>query len=253
MKNSRFYILCGIILSMLLSALDQTIVSTAMPQIVGELNGLSHLSWVFTAYMLASTVAVPIYGKLSDIFGIKKMYILAIFIFLLGSILSGMSQSMLQLIIFRAIQGIGGGALMVNSIALIGDIFPPAERGKFQGVLGGVFGLASIGGPFLGGFITDLFSWRWIFYINLPLGLLAATVLFFALPKIKASSQKKKIDYAGAVLITLTLVPLLLALVWGGSQYAWDSMQIIISFIVASLAGRKKSHRTYLVFGSVQK
>ena len=221
---------------MLLSSLDQTIVSTAMPKIVGELNGLSHLSWVFTAYMLASTITVPIYGKLSDIFGRRKMYLLGIFIFILGSALSGLSHSMLQLILFRALQGIGGGALMVNSIALIGDIFPPAERGKYQGLLGGVFGLSSIGGPFLGGWITDSFSWRWIFYINLPLGILAVIILAAALPKLMGEQKKRKIDYAGATLITLGLAPLLLALVWGGSQYAWGSWQIISSLIVSLVA-----------------
>ncbi|MDD3735149.1 MAG: MDR family MFS transporter [Candidatus Pacebacteria bacterium] len=234
-KINKPLILGGVILVMLLSALDQTIVATAMPKIVSEFNGLSHLSWVFTAYMLASTITVPIYGKLSDIFGRRGLYFLGIFIFLLGSGLCGFASSMLWLIVCRAIQGIGGGAMMVNSIAIIADVFPPAERAKWQGLMGGVFGLASIGGPLLGGWITDTFSWRWIFYINLPLGIIAIAVLAAALPKIKPDRSKRSIDYLGAALLTITLIPLLLALVWGGSQYPWKSWQIISLFTVAAV------------------
>src|SRR5436190_23071411 len=167
-QRSKLAILSGVVLAMLLSSLDQTIVSTAMPTIVQELHGLEHISWVFTAYMLGSTVTVPIYGKLSDIFGRRNLYLIGIGIFLIGSILCGLSQTMNQLILFRALQGIGGGAMMVNSFAIIGDVFPPAERGKYQGLVGGVFGLSSVAGPLLGGWITDDFSWRWIFYVNLP-------------------------------------------------------------------------------------
>lgn len=220
-------VLGGVMLAMFLSALDQTIVSTAMPTIVKDLNGLAHISWVFTAYMLASTVTVPIYGKLSDMFGRRGLYILGIAIFLVGSILSGFATSMFMLILFRGIQGIGGGAIMVNSFAIIGDIFPPQERGKFQGMIGAVFGLSSIAGPLLGGWITDSFSWHWIFFINIPLGLLAMGVLAFGLPRIAAQSKKRSIDYLGALLLTATLVPFLLVFVWGGSEYAWDSANII--------------------------
>jgi EmrB/QacA subfamily drug resistance transporter len=232
-QRSKWAILSGVILAMLLSSLDQTIVSTAMPTIVQELHGLEHISWVFTAYMLGSTVTVPIYGKLSDIFGRRNLYLLGIIIFLLGSMLCGLSQNMTQLILFRGLQGIGGGAMMVNSFAIIGDVFPPAERGKYQGYIGAVFGLSSIAGPLLGGWITDNTSWRWVFYVNIPLGLIAIIVLASTLPKIAAHVRNKKIDWWGGFLILSTLVPLLLSLVWGGSVYQWSSWQIIGSLVVA--------------------
>lgn len=235
-KRTKVFILLGVVLAMLLSSLDQTIVSTAMPHIVRELGGLSHLSWVFTAYMLASTVTVPIYGKLSDIYSRKTMFILAIGIFLAGSILSGLSQNMTELILFRGIQGIGGGAMMVNAMAIIADVFPPAERAKYQGVLGGVFGLASIAGPLLGGWITDNASWRWAFYVNIPVGIVAVMVLMYAMPRIAHDLKNRSIDYIGAALLMLTLVPLLLGLTWGGDQFAWQSWQILTLFMTAAFA-----------------
>jgi EmrB/QacA subfamily drug resistance transporter len=236
-QNKRGLILLGVILAMLLSALDQTIVATAMPQITEELNGLSHLSWVFTAYMLTSTITVPIYGKLSDIFGRRGLYILGIAIFLIGSILSGLSQNMTQLILFRGLQGIGGGSMMVNALATIGDLFAPAERGKWQGVMGGIFGLATIVGPLLGGWLTDNFSWRWIFYVNIPVGIIAMITIASAMPKIARNTKNRSIDFAGAVLIAVGLIPLLLAFVWAGSQYDWGSWQIIglLCFAAAAL------------------
>ncbi|MDB5189457.1 MAG: yusP/MdtP-like protein [Parcubacteria group bacterium] len=234
--KNKFPILAGILLAILLAAMDQTIVATAMPEIVRELHGLEHLSWVFTAYMLASTITVPIYGKLSDLLGRRTLYIVAIIIFLLGSILSGAAHTMLQLILFRGIQGIGGGAIMVTSIALIADIFPPAERGKWMGIIGGAFGIASIAGPLLGGWITDNVSWRWVFYVNIPLALIAIVVLSLTLPKIARKVEKVYIDYLGAFLLMTTLVPFLLAVVWGGSTYPWGSGEILSLFGIAFIS-----------------
>lgn len=235
-KNSRALILLGAMLGTLLFSLDQLIVATAMPQIVRQLNGLSQYSWVFTAYMLASTVTIPIYGKLSDTFGRRGLYILGIVIFLLGSVLSGFSQNMTQLILFRALQGIGGGAMMVNTVAIIGDIFPPAERGRWQGLNISMSALATVLGPILGGWITDNFSWRWVFFVNIPVAILAIGVVVISMPRIARKVKESSIDFRGALLIAIGLVPLLLALVWGGDRYPWASWQIVVLLCTAGCA-----------------
>jgi EmrB/QacA subfamily drug resistance transporter len=238
-KQSTPLILAGVMLSMILASLDQTIVATAMPRIVEEFQGLSHLSWVFTSYMLATAVTVPIYGKLTDIFGRRTLLLFAIVIFLVGSMLSGLSQNMTQLIFCRALQGIGSGAIMVNAFSVIGDLFPPAQRGKVQGLFGAVFGITAVAGPLLGGWLTDNFSWRWIFYVNVPVGLAALVVIFLGMaPKIANPHEAKNrsIDYLGALLLAATLVPLLLALVWGGSQYPWGSVEVVSLLLVSVIA-----------------
>jgi EmrB/QacA subfamily drug resistance transporter len=226
----------GVILAMLLAALDQTIVGTAMPRIVRELGGADHLTWLVTAYMLASTVTVPIYGKLSDLYGRKWFFFGGIALFLVGSILCGLSHNMLQLIIFRALQGIGGGAIMGNAFAIIGDLFAPAERARWQGVLGGIFGLASVIGPALGGWLTDNASWRWVFLVNIPLGLVALGFIGFLMPKVVSQIKDKTIDFWGAGLLITTLVPLLLALSWGGREHAWNSSFIVSLFAIGGLS-----------------
>ncbi len=225
----------GLLLALLLAALDSTIVATALPTIVGELGGLAHLSWVVTAYLLAQTVVTPLYGKLGDLYGRKGVLQSAIVIFLIGSALCGMSQNMTQLIIFRAIQGLGGGGLTVTTQAVVGDIVPPRERGRYQGIFGAVFGLSSIAGPLVGGYFTTHLSWRWIFYVNLPLGLLAMVVLAITLP---ATSNRKRhaIDYAGAGLLAVALSGIVLLADLGGTTYSWNSAFIIGLGIVAAAA-----------------
>lgn len=216
----------GLMLGMLLAALDQTIVATALPTIVGELGGLEHLSWVVTAYLLASTASAPLYGKVSDLYGRKIVFQFAISVFLLGSVLSGLAGTMGQLIAFRAIQGIGAGGLMVMALTIIGDILSPRERGKYQGYIGSVFAVASVAGPLLGGFFVDNLDWRWVFYINIPIGL-AALVVTGVVLKLPVTRTNRSVDYLGAVLLVAAVTTGLLVTVWGGSEYAWDSPTII--------------------------
>ena len=220
-------------LGMLLAALDQTIVSTALPTIVGDLGGLNHLSWVVTAYLLAATISTPLYGKLGDLYGRKPLFQFAIAVFLVGSMLSGLSQNMFELIAFRAIQGLGAGGLMVGAQSIIGDVVPPRERGKYQGMMGGIFALASVAGPLLGGFLTDNASWRWIFYINVPLGALALVVTATALPA-TARRVSHSIDWLGATLLAAGTASVILLATWGGTQYAWLSAPIIALAVVGA-------------------
>jgi EmrB/QacA subfamily drug resistance transporter len=227
-------VFAALMLGMFLAALDQTIVSTALPTIVGDLGGLGHLSWVVTSYLLASTASTPLYGKLGDMYGRKPVFLAAILIFLAGSMLSGLSESMGQLIAFRSLQGIGAGGLMVGAQAIIADIVSPRERGRYMGVLGSVFAVASVAGPLLGGFLVETISWRWVFYVNMPIGVAAVLVVVFGL-HLHTPAQRHSIDYLGAGLLTAGVSALILVTTWAGNQYAWGSA-VIVGLAVASVA-----------------
>ena len=228
----------GLMVALLLAALDQTIVATALPRVVSELGGISQYSWVFTAYVLGSTVTVPLYGRLGDVYGRKPLFIVAITVFLVGSTLCGLAQNMVQLVVFRAIQGVGAGGLFPLTLAMVGMIVPPRDRGRYQGLIGSVFAAASIVGPLVGGFIVDNTSWRWIFFVNLPVGVVALAVILVTMPR-RAARQEHSIDWLGAAILAAGTTSLLLGLVWGGREYAWGSAMVISLFgvAVASLAG----------------
>ncbi|MFL5862539.1 MAG: MFS transporter [Solirubrobacteraceae bacterium] len=232
--RSVLVVFTGLMLVLLMAALDQTIVSTALPTIVGDLGGLAHISWVVTAYLLAQTAVTPVYGKLGDLYGRKIMLQIALVVFLIGSALCGASQNLDQLIAFRAVQGLGGGGLMVGTMAAIGDVVPPRDRGRYQGLFGAVFGLASVIGPLLGGFFTSTLTWRWIFYVNLPLGVLAFGVLAATLPS-RRDETHHRIDYLGAATLAAALTALVLLCTLGGTNYAWGSPTIIGLGVLAAV------------------
>jgi EmrB/QacA subfamily drug resistance transporter len=224
-KNLKF-VVAGLLLGILMSAMDNTIVATAMGTIVADLGGFEHFVWVTSAYMVTVMAGMPIFGKLSDMYGRKQFFIFGLTVFLIGSAMCGIAQSMIQLSIFRAIQGIGGGALMPIAFTIVFDIFPPEKRGKMTGLLGAVFGIASVLGPLLGASITDMISWHWVFYINVPIGIIS----FFLISRYYKESKQhveQKIDWVGAFTLVIAVVSLMFALELGGEQYAWDSAQII--------------------------
>lgn len=230
-SRRRWAVTIGVMTGMFIAALEATVVGTAMPTVIASLGGLNHYSWVFSAYLVTSTVTVPVWGKLSDLYGRRLLYQIGIAVFLLGTLLSGLSVSMTQLVVFRAIQGLGAGALVPLGMTIIGDIFTLEERARMQAYFSGVWGLSSVIGPFVGGFITDQISWRWVFFINLPVGVIAAAIIGFSLKEPKLS-EKPKIDYAGAALLMIAISLLMLALVEGGA-----SLQTLLTPVNAALIG----------------
>jgi EmrB/QacA subfamily drug resistance transporter len=231
-------------LTLMLAALDQNIVATALPRIVSDVGGLAHLSWVVTAFLLASTVTTPLYGKLSDLYGRRPLFIVAILVFLVGSALCGMAQTMTQLIVFRGVQGLGAGGLISLAQAAIGDLVSPRERGRYQGLFTGVFAICSVAGPLLGGYLTDALSWRWIFYVNLPVGAAALGLIAVGLPR-RSRLVAHRIDYLGAALLSSATICLLLLLSWGGNMLPWTSpamlcLALTAMALIAVLAGQEQ-------------
>src|SRR3954447_2922827 len=228
-------ILVALALGVLLAALDQTIVATALPTVAGDLGGLTDIAWVVTAYLVAETVSMPLYGKLGDVIGRKPVLMGAITLFLTGSALSGLSTSMLELSLFRALQGLGAGGLIVTAMAVIADLVPPRERARYMGMIGGVFAVASIAGPLLGGLFVDQLSWRWVFYVNLPVGAAALAVIATKLPR-SERGERKPLDLRGGALLTVAASTLVLVCSWGGTRYEWDSPVIVVLGIVGATA-----------------
>jgi EmrB/QacA subfamily drug resistance transporter len=250
-------IYAGLMVTLLLAALDQTIVSTALPTVVSDLGGITQYSWVFTAYLLASTVTVPLYGKLGDLYGRRPLFLAAITIFLVGSALCGLAQGMTELVLFRAVQGIGAGGLFPLAIATVGVIVPPRDRGRYQGLIGATFAAASIIGPAVGGFIVDNASWRWIFYINLPIGGLALVVISLTMPR-RRDRREHSIDWLGFGLLAAGTSALLLGLTWAGRDYAWTSGHVLLAlaasaFLLAAFAFvERRAPETILPFDTLR-
>lgn len=234
-KKRTILIIIGVMVGILLASLDSNIVSTAMPKIIGSLNGTNLYAWPVTAYMLSMTISTPLFGKMSDVYGYKPIYLFGICVFLMGSVLCGISQSMMQFIICRGIQGVGGAILISNTMAIIGILFPPADRAKYGSFVTAASGIASLVGPVLGGLITDHLTWRWVFFVNIPLSIIALAIIIFAFPSYKATEEHRQIDYAGAVVMIIALIPMLLAFTWGGGDYAWNSVQIIGMLVFAAI------------------
>jgi Arabinose efflux permease len=234
-KKRTALILIGAMVGILLASLDSNIVGTAMPEIIGSLKGFDLYTWPITAYLLTMTISMPLFGKLADVYGFKPVYLFGIVAFLTGSVLCGLSQSMMEFILFRGLQGIGGAILISNTMAIVGILFPPAERAKYGGFVSSASGLASLVGPFLGGVITDNLSWRWVFFVNIPLGILALIIVLFAFPAYKQERTRQPVDFAGAAVMIVALVPMLLAFTWGGRNYSWNSIEIIGLFVFSAL------------------
>ncbi len=253
-QRARFEILFAVLLGLFLSALDQTIVGPVLPTIVTDLRGADLYTWVVTAYLLTSTVTIPVYGKLSDLYGRRPMLMAGIVLFLAGSALSGLSQSMWQLIAFRAVQGLGAGALFPISLAVIGDLFTPAERGKYQGLFGAVFGIAFLVGPFLGGFLTDNVSWHWVFYVNVPVGLVSLYLIWHLLPTVKREGSRFNLDVPGVVTLTLAIVPVLIALTLAENG-DWTAPGVVggflmgIVFLVAFVLAERRAEDPVIPLG----
>ena len=245
-RRAKFEILGAILLGMFLAALDQTIVGPVLPRIVTELKGADYYTWVVTIFLLTSTITVPIYGKLSDLYGRRPLLLIGISVFLIGSVLSGLSQTMWELILFRGLQGLGAGALFPIALAVIGDLFTPAERGKYQGLFGAVFGIAFLVGPGLGGFLTDQLSWNWIFFVNVPIGLVALLVIGRLLPNIKGRSREINIDYLGVVTLSAGLIPILIGLTvaetstWSDPG-VWGSIAVGVVFLAAFILVERRA------------
>ncbi|WFE33351.1 MDR family MFS transporter [Micromonospora sp. WMMD975] len=226
----------GLMTGMLLAALDQTIVGTALPTIVGELGGIDHYSWVVTAYLLASTASTPLYGKMADLYGRRPVFLFSIGAFLVGSLLAGLSRDMTQLIVTRGVQGLGAGGLMTLAFVIISDVVPPRERGRYQGLFGAVFGLSSVAGPLVGGYFAET-NWRWIFYLNVPLAILAIVVCWHVMRLVPFQRREHTVDWIGAALLVAGVSCLLLALSWGGNSYAWGSGLIVGLFVAGAVLG----------------